>query len=186
MSAAQATEDPVEAALILLDQAAMEARLHDDPIRVHMLAIAAGIRAQRILNQEHADLYQESAVLFGRHVEQAKQPVQDHQLKSAVVQGISGHAGALLRAIRLQNVLIAATVLVVTILTSFVGGYWWSRGQYIDLPVAFGNAMTGPNATQWLDLIQRNDIAKAKRWCGPQQGGEACSFAFWTRLPPAN
>jgi hypothetical protein len=39
--------------------------------------------------------------------------------------------------------------------------------------------------TAWRNVIQMNDIGPALRQCGAQQGGEACAFTLWTKLPKA-
>jgi hypothetical protein len=114
-----------------------------------------------------------------------KLPMPDTDLRQAVAQGIRASAGHLLQALNARNVLVAAGMLLITLLIGAGGGYWFGRTAYLQVPAQLGIALDGPDASQWVNLIRLNDIAKANRTCATQAGGVACSISLWTKPPTA-
>jgi hypothetical protein len=112
-----AVEADIELALSELDRSVLEARIHDDPLRLPLSALASFLRAQR-------GLYADSVVSMQRSIEAARQPVRDEDMRLAVVQGISSHAVNAVRTMGWRNVLIGAAILVASIVAGVGGGYW--------------------------------------------------------------
>jgi hypothetical protein len=69
-------EADIELALTELDRSVLEARIHDDPLRLPLSALASFLRAQR-------GLYADSVVTMQRSIEAARQPVRDEDLRRA-------------------------------------------------------------------------------------------------------
>jgi hypothetical protein len=71
---------------------------------------------------------------------------------------------------------------------SGTAGYWWgcraAEDRLIEVPAAVGLALSGRDATAWLDLIRDNDIARVNRTCAQQNGRNACSFVMWAEPMP--
>jgi hypothetical protein len=111
-------EATIEAALSELEMSVAETKYHSDPLRFPLLALAAFLRAIRVL-------YADSIMSMRQQIEAAKQPVNDDQLRRAVIQGISGHAGATVRALEWRNVVIGAGLLAGALLVGAAGGYWY-------------------------------------------------------------
>lgn len=102
---------------------------------------------------------------------------------------------ALTRRVRVldrNSVLIAAAVLVGSILASGIGGYWWGessatadiRETEAGLRAAFNN---GPAAARdWLNLVTWNDPEKALSQCHGgvlQAGRRECDVPLWIEKP---
>jgi hypothetical protein len=68
------------------------------------------------------------------------------------------------------------------------GGYWWgyraAEDRLVNLPAAFGEALTGRDAGVWVNLVRNNDIGRVNRTCNKQNDREACAFWLWTEPAP--
>jgi hypothetical protein len=84
-----------------------------------------------------------------------------------------------------RNTLIGAGLLTAALAIGAGGGYWFGYHGAAEDRAGLSRALTGAQAAEWRDLIQMNDIASAPRQCGAQQGGEACAYTLWTKLPKA-
>jgi hypothetical protein len=122
-------------------------------------------------------------------IQSARLPVRDEDMRRAVVQGISVHAGATVRAMGWRNVLIAAGLLFATTAIGAAGGYWFGRtteaAKYVHVATGLNAALAAPEAAEWLSLIRLNNIKQANRTCEAQAGGVACSISLWTKAAPA-
>jgi hypothetical protein len=148
-------EADIETALTELDRSVLEARIHDDPLRLPLSALASFLRAQR-------GLYVDSVVTMQRSIEAARQPVRDDDLRRAVVQGISSHASSAVRTMGWRNVLIGAAILVAVLAVGAGGGYWF-RGA---VPVLVGVR------------------AGAEKCDDQRDGSRLCWIPVFERLPP--
>ncbi len=94
----------------------------------------------------------------------SRMPVRDDDLRRAVAQGISGHAGALAKALNVKNTLIISGLLVAAVLVGAGGGYWF-RGE---APILAGVH------------------AGAERCEDRADGSRLCWLPIWEKLPPAH
>jgi len=159
-----------------LDTAAIEARLNEDPIRIHLLALAGFLKAVR-------RLYVDGAVTLASEIREARQPVQDEELRRAVTRGIVNHAGAIVGTLRWWICVVGAALLFTAFLGGGVTAYVIGRFQVR----ALNQALTGQEAGNWLPLLRMNDLAAALQNCQPvpqPHGGQACAFTLWTQPPP--
>lgn len=121
-------------------------------------------------------------------VERAQRPISDDdltRLTRAAATGAERRAGELARAHNWRQVMIGVGLLVLAIGAGFGGGYWFGYHGAAEAREGLSRAITGAQAAEWRDLIQMNDISAIPRQCGAQQGGEACAFTLWTKLPKA-
>jgi len=93
-----------------------------------------------------------------------------------------------------NSVLVAASVLVGSILAAGIGGYWWGdsrataaiRETEVGLRVAFNDGPTA--ARDWLNLMTWNDVTQALSQCqggsiSTQSGRRACMVPLWIEKP---
>jgi hypothetical protein len=190
MSAALGTT--LDAALAQLDRAATQASVHEDPLELPFTALAAFLRAQR-------QLYAEADIALARHIEMARQPVRDDELRRAVIAGVRDHAATTVRAINWRSVLYLALSGLVMAVLGFVGGAWWQHGiASAELTAAqnvivaahdgFPAGLKAEDLALWQDLIRMNpNLSEALRSCQPlpqPKGGSACALPVWTLRPP--
>lgn len=114
-------EADIELALSELDRSVLEARIHDDPLRLPLSALASFLRAQR-------GLYADSVVTMQRSIETARQPVRDDDLRQAVSHGIAIHARDIAKAINTGAALIGITLLLIAFGVGWAGAYWLAGG----------------------------------------------------------
>jgi hypothetical protein len=175
-------EADIELALTELDRSVLEARIHDDPLRLPLSALASFLRAQR-------GLYADSIVTMQRSIETARQPVRDDHLRRAVVQGISSHASGAVRTMGWRNVLLAASILVASIVAGAGGGYWF--GYRLGLTETAPLAGLAPaEASAWSQLMHNNsavnaiDVCENGKVAKTPDGRRACALPMWLD-PPA-
>jgi hypothetical protein len=181
----------VDAALAQLDRAASEASVHDDPLQLPFTALAAFLRAQR-------QLYADAGVSLARHIETARQPVRDDELRRAVIKGIGAYASQTVDAINWRSTLWLTLGGLVLAGMGFAAGAWWqhdiasaeiSAAQNVIVKAhdGFPAGMRAEDVALWQDLIRMNPNAEAVlRSCRPvpQPKGSACALTVWTMLPP--
>ena len=181
----------VDAALAQLDRAAAEAAVHDDPLQLPFTALAAFLRAQR-------QLYADADVSLARHIETARQPVRDDELRRAVIKGIGGYASQTVDAINWRSTLWLTLGGLVLAGVGFVAGAWWqhdiastelaaAQSVIVKAHDGFPGGMRAEDVALWQDLIRMNPNAEAVlRSCRPvpQPKGSACALTVWTMLPP--
>jgi hypothetical protein len=182
----------LDVALAQLDRAATEASVHEDPLELPFTALAAFLRAQR-------QLYAEADAALAQHLETAKQPVRDDELRRAVTSGIRAHAAMAVRAINWQSALYLALGGLVMAVLGFAGGAWWQHGiSSAELTAAqnvvvaahdgFPAGLRAQDLALWQELIRMNpNVSEALRSCEslPQaKGGSACALPVWTLRPP--
>jgi hypothetical protein len=203
MSAAQDDLDSAIArAVSSLDTAIIENRLHDDPLRHILVALIVFLKAQRRL---YATADQDLAT----HLEDARQPVQDDQLRRAVMQGIAAHATKAIDALNLRTAFWLVVSGVAFGLVGFGLGGWWQYDRMaaqVDRMAAaveiqdrkteriivdakeLGNvALSAKSAATWTDLVRLNpNVAEELRGCQPlkQPSGSACLLPIWLLPPP--
>jgi hypothetical protein len=182
----------VDAALAQLDRAAAEASVHDDPLQLPFTALAAFLRAQR-------QLYADAGVSLARHIETARQPVRDDELRHAVITGIGAYANEAVDAINWRSMLWLMVAGLVLIGLGFVGGAWWqhdmasaeitaARNTVVQAHDGFPAGLRAQDVAAWQNLIRMNPrVEEAMRSCQslPQsKGGSACALPVWTLPPP--
>jgi hypothetical protein len=182
----------LDAALAQLDRAATEASVHEDPLELPFTALAAFLRAQR-------QLYAEADADLAQHIETAKQPVRDDELRSAVANGIRTHAAMAVQAINWRSTLYLALGGLVMAGLGFAGGAWWQYGiSSAELTAAqnvivaahdgFPAGLRAQDLALWQDLIRMNpNVGDELRSCLPMpqnRGGSACALPVWTLPPP--
>lgn len=162
----------VDQAKEALGEAVGRAGFRRDPFQ-HVLEAQAGI----------VDLYPDMLSLM----DELRQPVRDEELRRAVIAGVSTYTGAAIREIKARTILIVAGVMFATALVVAGAGYWLGRSteaaKYVDVPAGLGIVLKRPDAAEWLNLMQFNDISRANRTCAAQAGGTACSIVLWTKPP---
>lgn len=188
----EALTTTLEAALSQLDRAAKEASVHEDPLELPFTALAAFLRAQR-------QLYADADVSLARHIETAKQPVRDDELRRAVITGISAHATQAVQAINWRSALYLALGGLVMAGLGFAGGARWQYGiSSAKLTAAqnvivaahdgFPAGLRAQDLALWQDLIRMNPkLSDSLRNCEPlpqAKGGSACALPVWTLWPP--
>jgi hypothetical protein len=181
-----------DAALAQLDRAATEASVHEDPLELPFTALAAFLRAQR-------QLYAEADVSLARHIETAKQPVRDEELRRAVIKGISTYAVQVVQAINWQSTIWLAIGGLVMAGLGFGGGAWWqydmaaaklaaAQSIIVEAHDGFPPGLNVQDAAIWQELIRMNPrVREALHACTllPQaKGGSACALPVWTLPPP--
>jgi hypothetical protein len=114
-------EADIELALSELDRSVLEAKIHDDPLRLPLSALASFLRAQR-------GLYADSVVSMQRSIEAARQPVRDEDMRLAVVQGIAIHARGVAKAINIGAALIGVAMLLIAFGAGWGEAYWLAGG----------------------------------------------------------
>lgn len=117
-------------------------------------AYGHALKAMRLVIGTFPDLVQ--------HLEATRQPVQAEEMRQAVVEGISTHAGNLVRALNVRNWLLASAALVVVLLTGGGAGYW----------------LRGP-----ADFVI-GTRAGPERCDDRQDGSRLCWIPIWERMPP--
>lgn len=190
MSAELATT--LDAALSRLDRAAREASVHEDPLELPFTALAAFLRAQR-------QLYAEADVSLARHIETARQPVRDDELRRAVTNGISAYAMDAVWAINWRSALYLALGGLAMAGLGFAGGAWWqqnissaqlsaAQSVIVEAHDGFPAGLKAREAAIWQELIRMNpaveDALHACRSLPQTRGGSACALPVWTLLPP--
>ncbi len=169
----------IEAALSELNISITEAKHHNDPLWMPLSALSAFLRVMR-------RLYADFAVSMRKSIEEAKQPVRDEDMRRAVVQGISAHAGAMVKSLSWSIRLAAVGILLLVGGGSFWLGQSTEAAKYVQVPEQLGVTLTGPDAAQWLDLIRNNNIRGAMAQCTVriQASRKACDLPLWLESAP--
>jgi hypothetical protein len=179
-----------------LERAVHEGGLSRDPMRLPLGALAVTLGALeklftatvtqfRVTSQ---DLDHRLAAILGQ-ANQPADPKMMEQLRTAAARGASQEVLALARAHNWRTTLLAGAVLAGSVLIAGAACYWWgyraAEARLVDVPAALGAALSGRDATVWLDLMRNNDIERVNRSCASQNGRRACSFLMWTeQMPP--
>lgn len=187
-------EIEIVAALSDLEASALEAKTHNDPLQRPFSALASFLRAQR-------QLYADTIVAIGQTIESARQPVRDEDMRIAVIQGISAHAGAITRSLSWGVRIAAVTCLLLGVGISGGVGYWQGYrsgmvdGSALGLKANATLATLPPtDAATWAQLIRDNlspakQLAEACRISGARQDGRlVCDMPVWIEAakPPTN
>ena len=204
---APGTLDPDEAgeavrhAQAELERAVREGNLAKDPMRFPLGALAVTLGAQHQLHV--ANIRQTRFVITGleqlvaaiKEPQQVLDPAALVRLEKAAATGADRRTAALARAHTLRTVLIAAGVLVGSIVAAGVVGYWWGSASMAasvhetegGLAEAFRD---GPAAAAgWLDLMRNNDLPNALATCKgnmaftDQLGAPSCLIPLRTAPP---
>jgi hypothetical protein len=123
---------------------------------------------------------------FLAEMERLRQPVQDRQLRNAVITGVQECTTDIIRHNTLRTAAIAAGVAVVWS-AALIGGTWWYCHSDLTASVAgIEQQLTGPEAAGWLTILQNNHLAVAKHGatCWTQDQHTACSLPLWMDPPP--
>jgi hypothetical protein len=182
----------LQIALSQLDQAAREAALHEDPLERPFAALAAFLHAQH-------ELYADADVALARHIETAKQPVRNEELRQAVLAGISAHARDAVRAVNWQTTFWLALSGLALAGLGFIAGAWWqsdsdtgqlttAQNVIVEAHAGFPAGMRAQDVALWQEVIRINPrVEDALHDCRPlklDRGGSACALPIWTLLPP--
>ena len=149
-------ETTIAEALDSLDRASAEARIHDDPLRFHLLALAGFLKAQR-------QLYVDGAVTLGRELREARAPaISPDEVRRGVIQGVSAHMARVARVMSWRTWLAGTGMLLAVFLAGGVSGY---------LSHSAAPMLAGVHAG-------------AERCEDRQDGSRLCWIPVWERLPP--
>lgn len=199
----------VDAAVSKLEQAINDNRLQTEPLGLVLTADIATLRAQQRLyaaaSQDMADKLERARV----YLEDARQPVQDDQLRRAVIQGIAAYATKAIDELSLRTAFWLAVGAVAFALVGFGLGGWWQYDRMaaeVDRMAAnvaiqdtkterimveakeLGSVvLSAKSAAIWTELVRMNyDVATAMRNCQflKQPAGSACLLPIWTLPPP--
>lgn len=140
-----------------LDAAEHEARLSDDPIRVHLAALKGFLRSLR-------RLFVDGALKVAQEVREAQRPVRDEDLLRAFRQSVVGIAGDFIGQMRLQAYLAGAGLLLLAFLLGGVTG-WVVKGP---ITVVAGLQAAAQQCQDYSD------------------GSRLCRIPVWERLPPVH
>jgi hypothetical protein len=140
---------------------------------------------------------------FIEEIHKARQPWTQDERKATVrdaVKELRKEAGVfVVEAIR-HRVMLLAGAAVALLLAGVGGGYLWAsvdgarryaalEQRYVNLPAGYNEAMSNRDADRWLELMRKNSMKGALDNCVDTgelpDGGRACTFTFWTELPPA-
>jgi hypothetical protein len=185
-------EATIEAAIAELDRSVTEAKLHDDPLRLPLTALASFLRAQR-------RLYLDATVTLAAQIEAVQQPIRAADIARLNAAAARHAAGEMPRAVDrlvIQRFSWMALVGVGIAVAGGIGLYalGWSNGhgervsevQHVVeglAAAAISHGGTGA-AEQWLTLMRDNDITRSPRTCFTQESRAACSIALWMETPP--
>jgi hypothetical protein len=135
----------VEAAQKAMAEAVTKAGLQPDPFRfpLESLAMTVGLFSELI-----------------QHLEAARQPVRDEELRKAVTRGVADCATETVRALNVRNAVLGAGLLMAALLIGAVGGYLFHGSA----PVVVG-------------------VSAGAEQCQDQNGGRLCWIPLWERLP---
>ncbi len=164
-----------------------------DPVFI-LATISEAISAETVGRAEAAADRVEAAA---RQIDASRMPMQNEQLRLAVIQGMRNHAAEAIKAANWRNVLIGVGMLVVTTSIGWAGGYFYNaataeaqvaaaREQTIIVGDTIKTALSGPAAQTWGWLIQTNGnyILTAQNNCvDTKDGGRACNYVLWERPP---
>jgi hypothetical protein len=194
--------------------AARHAGIDDDgPLTPLLDAIMLTLERLGALTDRNARITTEHAAALNTTLREARQSADAETqrfyasleaAKAQTVRDVAHHIArsadaALARRVRVfdrNTALIAAAVLVGSILTACAGGYWWGSSTAFaavqeteaGLRMAFNN---GPHAAQtWLDLMLWNDPDQALAQCrgsavSIQTGRRACGVPLWIEKLPS-
>jgi hypothetical protein len=178
--------DVVTAAQAELQQAIQIGSLRDDPLRHVLQALSTHLGAlHKVLT--------DGSLTLAQHIEAARQPVQDEQLRRAVVAGVSTHTGAAIRAIRARTILIVAGVMLGVTLVGMGAGYWLGReagfiaGSATAMRANATLSLLPPSeGAVWARLIANNpgSIAASMQQCEKvitttADGRKSCALPVW-------
>lgn len=177
----------IRAAQDSLEQEARKAALVGDPTAGPLSSMSLMLGSMHKLFVDGSLTLARQIETAGQHIEAAKQPVRDDELRRAVIAGIGSHAHAAIRVANWRIITIATTAVIAFGLVC-VGGTWLVARSHLMAAVAgIEHRMTGPEAERWLTIMQNNDIVAAEKagTCAPQNGHTACTIAVWVEpLPP--
>src|SRR5689334_22339939 len=117
-----------------LDAAAVEAKLSDDPLQVHLIALKYVLKALR-------RLFVDGALKLAREIRNAQQPVQNKELMQAFKQGVVAVAGDFIGQMRLRFYLTGAGLLVGMFLIGLAIG-WYEMTSRVEALNQTMNAAT--------------------------------------------
>jgi hypothetical protein len=191
MPAPEAVEG-VRNSVAKLERLAQAADLSGDPTAPVLAGMAETARAQhRLLIDSMLTtkaLLEEAKRVFKPNVTGVAEALAA-EAKGRIAAGCIGefnqNLAALMRKHTWRNTLIGAGLLTAALAIGAGGGYWFGYHGAAEERAGLSRALTGAQAAEWRDIIQMNDIASAPRQCGAQQGGEACAYTLWTKLPKA-
>jgi hypothetical protein len=155
--------------------------LQNDPLRHPIAALSVHLDALH-------KLFVDGTLTLASQIEAAKRPVSEEDIRrltQAAASGASQHAMYLARAANWRTLLIALLAVVAFGLLC-VGGTWlFARSSLTAAVAGIERQLTGPEAEQWLVLMQNNDLLASNKTCGSEDGRTACSIVLWTGpLPP--
>lgn len=189
MATAPEVGEVVREARAAFTRAEQKAELGNDPLRYVLQALSLHLDAQH-------KLYVDGNLTLAEQIKRGQKPDVKEiaealatEAKGRIASGCIGefnqNLATLMRKNTWRNTLIGAGLLTAALAIGAGGGYWFGYHGAAEAREGLSRALTGSQAAEWRDLIQMNDIASAPRTCGAQQGGEACAFTFWTKLPTA-
>jgi hypothetical protein len=170
-----------------LERAVREGGFSKDPMRLPLGALAVTLGAIHKLFVATVTQFRSTArTLDQRAAEIIRHPIPPDamaRLEKAAATGADRRAAELARAHNLRSVLIKVAMIVGALLIGIGIGYETANSRLTAAVAGLNRELAGPEARQWLTLIQDNDIVRADRSCGSQGGGTACSFELWTDPP---
>lgn len=182
-------QDAIEAALSELDQAAMEARVHNDPLQLPFSALSAFLRAQR-------QLYAEAAARMEATHQQAP-IVSGSDVQVAIGRTLQVHGTAMVKLLSKGIVLGSAGILLASIALSGGASYWLGHRHGVEEGASVGLSANAVIASMpvsegvvWEQLIRDNpgtiaaQMATCRKDVSVQAGRQACNLPVW--IEPAS
>ena len=126
-----------------------------------------------------------------KHLEAARQPVRDEELRRAVIQGIEAHARDVVQAKNWRSTVIGVGMMAALLLIAAGGGYWFGYRTGVTSDAIFA-VLSPADATTWTHLMAANPgSAKAElEECQAAtqhdaHGRRACYMPIWIDPPNA-
>lgn len=185
-------EATIEAAIDELDRSASEAKLHEDPLRLPLAALASFLRAQR-------RLYLNATVTLAAQIASVQQPISAAEISRLNAAAARHAAGELPRAVDrlvIQRFVWMAAIMVGIGVAAGISLYELGRrvghgeqaietGHTVDALATAASSHGGTAAAeQWLSLMRDNDITRSPRTCFKQENRAACAIVLWMETPP--
>lgn len=168
-----------------------------DPVFI-LATISEAISAETVGRAEAAADRVEAAA---RQIDASRMPVQNEQLRMAVIQGIRSYAAETIKTTKRQTIVVGASAAVVTLLCIAGGAYWFGQSSGFrdgfnagsDLGLKANEALSSMPPTEavaWAALLRNNTGLIAEMWdecrkrATVQNGRRTCPLQVWAEVPP--